>query len=123
MNEKGKSPDAEESPPARAQSCTCLSAVSGRLILIADLGMDERYAEVSLLICPTCRQPWLRYFYELEAFSYSGRWYLGAVSPDQVGVLRAADAKALLENLPWYFCGGSYYGGTVFRSSGRLDVS
>jgi uncharacterized protein YbaR (Trm112 family) len=122
MDETNQTPDADK-PPGTAETCSCLSTVSDRLILIADLGMDERYAEASLLVCPDCRQPWLRYFYELEAISYSGRWYLSALSANQVGVLRAADAKELLENLPWYFCGGSYYGGQAYRSSGKLDLS
>ena len=122
MDETNQTPDADK-PPGTAETCSCLVAVSERLILIAELGMDAHYAEVSLLVCPDCLQPWLRYCFELEAFSNSGRWYLGAFSPDEVEALRAEEAKALLENLPWYYCGGSYYSGHVYRSSGKLDLS
>jgi uncharacterized protein YbaR (Trm112 family) len=112
----------DETPAVPAQTCFCHTAPSGKLIVVRELGMDQHYAEVSLLVCPDCRQSWLRYLYELEAISNSGRWYLGALPPDETGALHAEDAKALLESLPWYFCGGSYYGGRTFRSSGPLSL-
>jgi hypothetical protein len=46
-----------------------------------ELGMDGRFAQVSLLVCSRCGQQWLRYSYEVEAFSASGRWYLGLSKP------------------------------------------
>jgi hypothetical protein len=86
-----------------------------------ELGMDERYAQVSLLVCPLCGQLWLRYHFELEAFSESGRWYLGAI-PEQQAPSCPQNAKAVLEELVWYFYGGSYFGGQSGKRSGPLSV-
>jgi hypothetical protein len=83
-------------------------------------GMDSRFAEVSLLVCPRCGQLWLRYFYEMEAFTASGRWYLGAVTAEQAAGLTAENAKATLEGLNEYFYGGSYFGGRSGKASGPL---
>ena len=54
--------------------------------------MDYYFAEVSLWICSACGQKWVRYFYELEAFTASGRWYLGAIHPEQGSFLTADNA-------------------------------
>ena len=84
--------------------------------------MDERYAQITLLVCPLCGQLWLRYHYELEYISRSGRWYLGAVPQEQARGLTAQNAKSTLEGLSWYFYGGSYFGGKRGRTSGPLDL-
>jgi hypothetical protein len=83
--------------------------------------MDERYAVVTLLACPECGQLWLRYHYEVEAFTASGRWYLGAITAQQASLLTVENAKATLEGLSWYIYGGSYYGGRSDRASGSLS--
>lgn len=85
--------------------------------------MDERFAQVSLLRCPDCDQLWLRYLYEVEAFTASGRWYLGSIEEEQASHLAADDAKAVLEQLRWYFFGGSYYGGRKGRASGAISLN
>ena len=82
--------------------------------------MDYYFAEVSLWICSACGQKWVRYFYELEAFTASGRWYLGAIHPEQGSFLTADNAARILESLDWYFYGGSYYGGRSGRTSGKI---
>ena len=86
------------------------------LILESELGMDERFAEISLLRCPACAQQWVRYFYEQEAFSKSGRWYLGAVD----GQVSGSTAKLALENAVEYWQGGSYFDGKESLSSGPI---
>jgi hypothetical protein len=85
-----------------------------------ELGMDSSFAEVSVLVCRSCGQHWLRYFYELEAFTASGRWYLGPITPAQLSTLTAEGAKSLLEGLDWYHYGGSYYGGRSGKASGEI---
>ena len=85
--------------------------------------MDANFAEVSILVCPACGQRWLKYFYELEAFTASGRWYLGAITTEQAASLTAEDAKAALEGLSWYFYGGSYFGGQNGRTAGRIMLN
>jgi hypothetical protein len=89
----------------------------------AALGVDSaggRFAEVALDRCRRCGRAWLHYFWELEAFSGSGRWYRGPLSDAQARAVTAETAAATLEALPWYLAGGSYFGGHVARRSGPL---
>jgi hypothetical protein len=109
--------------PSASQSCACLAGESNRLNVFKDLGLDSRFAEVSVLVCGDCGQYWLRYFYEAEAFTGSGRWYLGAVTPGQVAALTVEHARTTLEALDWYFYGGSYYDGRRGRSSGKTTLN
>ena len=101
-------------------SCTCFNIPYKDLTNYKELGMDKSFAEVSVLICQRCGQHWLRYFYEHEAFTASGRWYLGALTPGQVSVLTADNAKTALEGLDWYYFGGSYYDGRSGKASGGI---
>ena len=98
-------------------SCSCFKQISTQLILEKDLGMDQDFAEVTLLVCPLCAAHWLRYFYEHEAFTASGRWYLGAVTNEQAVNLTAAGAKATIDSLDWVYFGGSYFNGKSGRFS------
>ncbi len=101
-------------------ACSCFTTPLRSLAGEIDLGMDANYAQVSILACPACGQHWLRYFYEVEAFTASGRWYLGAISVELADKMTAAQAKAELEGLDWYFYGGSYFDGRIGRASGEI---
>ena len=107
----------EEQQPG---GCACLTSPTPSLMINRQLGMDSRYGEVTLLICPDCGQIWLRYFYENEAFSRSGRWYMGPVNPAQIARITAENAKEILEGMDWYLFGGSYFDGKTGRSSGNI---
>jgi len=109
--------------PQEAEPCGCFSAPYHFLEYENELGMDDEFAEVSLLVCSVCGQKWLRYFYENEAFTASGRWYLGAIAGEQTSVLNVANAKATLEGLSWYYYGGSYFGGQFARTSGTIVLN
>jgi hypothetical protein len=87
---------------------------------VTELGMDGGFAEVSVLTCNGCGQNWLRYFYEVEAFTASGRWYLGAITSAELSSLSLENAKSTLEAIGWYYYGGSYYDGLSGKSSGRI---
>ena len=102
------------------ETCGCFAARRDQLARERHLGMDNRFAEVSLWVCTKCGQQWLEYFYEMEAFTASGRWYLGAVTADQAAVLTAQNAREMLAVLDWYFYGGSFYGGRSGKTSGTL---
>jgi hypothetical protein len=116
--------EAHEKPqPGARESCTCFAALPTNLIGAKDLGLDSQLAEVSVLICQDCGQHWLRYFYEVEAFTGSGRWYLGAITPEQFGTLVLEQAKGTLETLSWYYYGGSYYQGRNGKTSGSIILS
>jgi hypothetical protein len=97
--------------------CGCFTVPHDFLITDTELGMDEHFGTASLLRCSICGQQWLRYFYEVEAFTASGRWYLGPISAEQVS---ADNAKTTLEGLSWYFFGGSFYGGKSGKTSGKI---
>jgi hypothetical protein len=103
-----------------ADRCGCRVEVPDRLETLEELGMDRHYAEITLLRCRDCGQFWLRYFYENEAFTRSGRWYLGAITPEQRAALSPERAKAMLESLDWYYYGGSFYDGRRGRASGEI---
>jgi hypothetical protein len=102
------------------EACTCFTLPASHLIAVSDLGLDSQLAEVGVLICQDCGQHWLRYFYEVEAFTGSGRWYLGAITPEQFATLAVERAKAVLEGLGWYYYGGSYFQGHNGRTSGTV---
>jgi len=106
--------------PAPREACMCFTAPSMRLISVKELGLDNHLAEISVLICQDCGQHWLRYFYEVEPRTGSGRWYLGAITPDQFTALTVERAKGTRENLSWYYYGGSYFQGRDDRSSGTI---
>ena len=107
-------------PGAATTSCGCLTTSNQSLIAIQELGLDQHHAEVTVLICQQCDQLWLRYFYELEAISASGRWFLGMISVDQLAGLRLENARQMLEMLDWYFFGGSYFDGKTGKTSGAI---
>ncbi len=108
----------DDAPP----NCECFSSPSAPRDFITDLGMDEVYGEVSVCRCPNCGQRWLRYYWVNEAFTGSGRWYLGAVSFLQCKGLTAINAKETLESLPWHFYGGSYFDGKTGKSSRKISL-
>jgi hypothetical protein len=113
----------ENQQPEPRDACPCFAAPATGLITIKELGLDSRLAEVSVLICQECGQHWLRYFYEVEAFTGSGRWYLGAITPEQFATLAVERAKAVLEGLGWYSYGGSYFQEHNGRTSGTVMLS
>ena len=82
--------------------------------------MDKNFSYISVLVCQSCGQYWLRYFYEHEAFTASGRWYLGAISPTELATLTSDNAKSLLEELDQYYYGGSYYYGQCGKAAGEI---
>jgi hypothetical protein len=100
--------------------CGCQTNPARDLVHIHELGFDERYGQISVLTCPVCGQFWLKYFYENEGFTASGRWYLGAINPDQISSLTLENAISTLEKLDWYFVGGSYYGAQISKVSGKI---
>jgi hypothetical protein len=107
----------------RGDRCRCLDSPGSSLQDDRNLGMDRNFAEVSLCVCGSCGRHWIRYYYEVEAFSKSGRWYLGPISSEQAAFVTADQARSTLEQLDWYFYGGSYYGGETGRSSGPITLS
>lgn len=99
--------------------CPCLDG-NARFDLFdrALLGTDHLYAEISHLTCRTCGRNWLHYHLEYEAFTGSGRWYRGEITPETAVTTR--NAAQIFEELDGYWAGGSYFDGKVTRRSGPL---
>ncbi|MDQ2987285.1 MAG: hypothetical protein M3R13_11325 [Armatimonadota bacterium] len=86
------------------------------------IGRDSRYADVFIAQCPGCGRFWLRYYYEFEAESDSGRWFLGPLRRNVIEGVAAENAADVFEDMMWYFSGGSYFGGKVQRCSGEIQL-
>jgi hypothetical protein len=89
------------------------------------VGVDQtngRFGDVSIETCKHCGTRWLRYFVEYEAFSASGRWFRGLLTPELERTLTPTAAVALLQNLPWHFYGGSYFQTTGAKGTGPIQV-
>lgn len=102
------------------KSCDCFNVASRNLVEYEEMGMDENSGEISVSVCVNCGQHWLKYFYENEAFTSSGRWYLGAIASGQLTSLTSENAKRILEELDWYHYGGSYFDGRTGKTSGEI---
>jgi hypothetical protein len=108
--------------PVTATLCPCQTDPAAPLDDERYLGMDRDFADVTLRRCSRCGQAWLHYLYEMEAVTASGRWFRGAVADERAGTITAVDARQVLGTLPWYWKGGSYFGGTVSRGSGEITL-
>ena len=67
------------------------------------------YGEVRVERCRHCGRHWLEYKYQNEAYTGSGRWYRGIVSPEVAAVATVDSALDIIDALPWHLCGGSYF--------------
>lgn len=86
------------------------------------IGVDDRYGEVSVWTCKKCGRNWLHYFIEYEYLEAAGRMFTGLISPDVAAGLKAHDAIDLFDSMPWYFRGGSAFGGELLRIQGPIQV-
>ncbi|HNV71023.1 MAG TPA: hypothetical protein PKO06_15075 [Candidatus Ozemobacteraceae bacterium] len=101
--------------------CKCMNPpFEGDVFRWQEVGTDmtfARYGEVKLATCNTCGSLWVRYFIEDEAFSRSGRWFMGQISKETADTLTPENAVDIINSLEWHYCGGSYYSSAGFRST------
>jgi hypothetical protein len=71
---------------------------------------DGRYASVGLIRCSRCRLLWLRYFWEDESITASGRWCGAPISDATAAAMTPAAAYRFIRSAPWQIIGGSFYG-------------
>ncbi len=93
--------------------------------IIKDIGVDaaqSRNGEVSFQQCKKCGSHWVKYLYEQEAFSNSGRWFRGILSIEKSNTLTPENTVDYLETLDWYFYGGSFFQGQIRVGKGRLHL-
>lgn len=89
----------------------------------SDQFSEDRYgAEITVETCKHCGTHWLCYFVEYPAFTSSGRWCRGVVTDYEISKLTTDNALSLLEILPWYLYGGSYFGTTGKQGSGPFHA-
>lgn len=100
--------------------CACLEAPGTQLAARRALGMDKAYGEATVLVCRLCGRRWLRYFYENEAITGSGRWYLGHIPAARGLGITAGEARQTLASLDWYHTGGSTFEGRTGRGAGQI---
>jgi hypothetical protein len=89
------------------------------------IGVDSeqgRFGDVAIWRCKSCSRLWLYYHVEYEAFRASGRYFLGQVSEEVAATITAENAVGVLACLPYYFQGGSYFGGGYSQASGAPRV-
>lgn len=86
------------------------------------IGVDDHHGEVTVRTCRTCGRHWVHYLYENESVSRSGRWFCGLVDDAKLSTLRPGNALEILQSLEWYYRGGSFFGGSVTRGSGRIRL-
>jgi hypothetical protein len=58
---------------------------------------------VTIERCLSCNQQWLRYFFEQEALSKSGRWYRIPVSDAEAASVTETTALELMTRCSWHF--------------------
>jgi hypothetical protein len=110
---------------AASGECRCATPpLDHRDFVQEDMGVDHDhgwFADVRIDRCRWCGRQWLHYQHELEAFSSSGRWYRGVVTPEQAARATSGSALEILAELPWHLYGGSYFDTTGRRSDVPLD--
>ena len=77
---------------------------------------------MSLQRCRRCGRVWLHYHWEHEAFTRSGRWFRGLITPEAAASLSAETAVETLARLDWHYCGGGYYDGKISKRRGLVDL-
>lgn len=95
--------------------CACLKhgPIAPDIIEERAVGRDEtegRYADVDVVRCARCRRLWLRYQYEIEAFSKSSRWAAALIDESTAATITPGAASAAIEAAPWRIVGGSLFG-------------
>jgi hypothetical protein len=86
------------------------------------IGVDEtngRYGDVSVRTCGVCGRNWIHYFAEYEGFSRSGRWICGILPDNPLFPLTPQSAIPILNTLPWYIYGGSYFSSSPLGSRAK----
>ncbi len=81
-----------------------------------DIGMTADYWDITHMRCATCGTPWLRAFFEIEAFARSSRHYRVPTTDAKLSGITPDAALLLIETAPFRIVGGSYYDGKEHRT-------
>jgi hypothetical protein len=94
--------------------CYCLSSgpVYPDVVEKRSIGTDRtdgRYADVTTFKCGRCNRRWLRYQFENEEISQSGRWTEALIAEATLIHINPENAEKFIEVQDWYIFGGSYH--------------
>jgi hypothetical protein len=90
--------------------------------VVKDVGVDEthgRFGAVDIWQCKTCGRLWVHYHVEYEAFTASGRYFMGLITVEKAQIIKPDQVVDYLDQLDWHLYGGSYFG-SKGRSSGKV---
>jgi hypothetical protein len=82
---------------------------------------DGRFADVTCDECLNCGCLWLHYFYKIEAFGNSGRWYRGLINLQQLSKINPENSINHLKSLDWHYAGGSYFKSTGIKRNHQIN--
>ena len=109
------------------QPCLCLTEPQpfDKYEAVRFVGIDPthgRFGEVNIKRCTACGQLWLHYFVAYEAFTGSGRYFMGVISSAEAETISADDAVEYLNTLAWHLYAGSFFFGKKGRQTGHVNV-
>jgi hypothetical protein len=102
----------------------CTPPFNASDFLIVELGTDVssgKWGDVTVEQCKACYTYWIKYLYENEAFSKSGRWFRAVLADNWRYSISSESVIAYLEQLDWYYYGGSYYETAGKKGKGTLN--
>jgi hypothetical protein len=107
-------------------ACACIELGPRRPDVVEEryVGQDPtegRFADVTVRKCARCHRLWLRYQYEFEAFTASGRWAEAPIDEATAATMTATSAHRYIHMAPWRIIGGSYFGQAGKRVDSGLD--
>lgn len=88
----------------------------------AEIGVTDRYWELSRMRCSKCGTPWLSAFLEFEAFSRSGRHYRAPTNDAALEAITPEIALHIIRDATFRIAGGSRFDGVerVVNGPGKL---
>lgn len=110
---------------AKMNTALCQCFVPGTTVAWTDkaeIGVTDRYWDISRMRCSKCGTPWLRAFLEFEAFSRSGRHYRAPVSDVVLEGITPGIALQIIRGATFRIAGGSRFDGVehVVNGPGNL---
>lgn len=88
----------------------------------AEIGVTDRYWDLSELHCSRCGALWLHAFLEYEAFPRSGRYYRAPASDTALEVIMPEAALRIIETAVFRIAGGSRFDGVEHIANGPREL-
>ena len=107
--------------------CKCYTPpLDYRDYVITEVGTDfskNLYGEVTSEVCKHCGTIWIKYLFECEGFTESGRWYRAVITKKNLRGFTPEQAIDHISNVGWHLYGGSYFRSSGKVGSGRISPS